>query len=217
MPSKAASFYGAPEELYLNVSLSSRAGVSWALDITLVTIGKKPTMVGEAQMLTFQPAPALRATTPSPSDASDWTSAWTLSKLGGSVDPEGVIDGGSQYTHGTWGPATAETSNGHRLFIDSLDAPNMNPMTALFPVGNPLPASYNPKQASAGEGLSRLQRGSVFGMGVNLHNNLWNTNYPLYYPFFDARYCKNAMSCKNANMMFRFQLSASQDSQILHV
>ena len=35
----------------------------------------------------------------------------------------------------------------------------------------------------AGKGLSRLAKGSVVGMAVNLHNNLWNTNYPKWYPF----------------------------------
>jgi hypothetical protein len=44
-------------------------------------------------------------------------------------------------------------------------------------------------------------------MGINLHNNLWNTNYPLYYPFYDHRYCKGPLDCSNANMRFRFELA----------
>ena len=46
----------------------------------------------------------------------------------------------------------------------SLDASNMCPQTPDFPWGNPLPAGSN--------GLLPLAKGSVFGMGVNLHNNL---------------------------------------------
>merc|ERR1712137_1327670 len=89
------------------------------------------------------------------------------------------------------------------------DAPNMNPMTAAFPVGNPLPASYHKDDAVAGKGLSRLQPGSVVGMAVNLHNNRWNTNYPLYYPFYDARYCTGPLNCSSADLLFRFRLTVS--------
>ena len=59
----------------------------------------------------------------------------------------------------------------------------------------------------AGKGLSRLAKGSVVGMAVNLHNNLWNTNYPLYYPYFDPLYCTHPLACQNANAMFRFELT----------
>merc|ERR1712070_193212 len=120
-------------------------------------------------------------------------------------DPEGVLDGGNQYTHGVWNGAFATTKAGEVLSIQSLDASNMNPMTGSFPNGNPLPASYLEDEALAGRGLSRLQPGSVIGMAVNLHNNLWNTNYPLYYPYFHKRYCSNPLKCKNANLLFRFR------------
>merc|ERR1711964_605589 len=66
------------------------------------------------------------------------SSAWRLDKLGGAVDPEGVQDGGTQYTHGVWHAAPVETKAGDMLKILSVDASNMNPMTASSPVGNPL-------------------------------------------------------------------------------
>merc|ERR1719411_688007 len=92
------------------------------------------------------------------------------------------------------------------LSIEPVDAMNMNPMTHDFPIGNPLPASYKEAAARAGTGLSRLAPGSVFGMAVNLHNNLWNTNYALFYPYFDARLCSAPLECRNANMLYRFHL-----------
>ena len=57
--------------------------------------------------------------------------------------------------------------------------------------------------------MSRLARGSVTGMAWNLHNNLWNTNYPLYYPFFDSLHCPEGqpLKCKNANALFRFKMT----------
>ena len=171
---------------------AGKAGVaSFGLDLELTWIGKTPTMVGESSMLTFPPAPALAS-----------AEAWSLDKMGGLVDPEDVIDGGNQFNHGTWrGGAQARTAAGETFTVSSLDAPNMCPQTPLFPHGNPLPAGS--------DGLKQLKQGSVFGVGVNLHNNLWNTNYPLYYPFFDPAYCTSPTTCKDANARFRFEVTVA--------
>ena len=144
-------------------------------------------MIGESTMLTFQPAPELLS-----------SKAWTLDKIGTEIDPENVIDGGNQYNHGIWnGGAVATTATGATMRVISLDAPNMCPQTPNFPHGNPLPAGS--------DGLLQLKTGSVFGMGVNLHNNLWNTNYPLYYPYYDAAYCTTPYDCENGKSKFRFK------------
>ena len=87
------------------------------------------------------------------------------------------------------------TAAGGSFQVISLDAPNMCPQTPDFPWGNPLPAGS--------EGLVQLAPGSVFGMGVNLQNNLWGTNYPLYYPYYDAAYCTSPLQCDNADTRFR--------------
>mmetsp|Transcript_31735 Transcript_31735/g.84485 ORF Transcript_31735/g.84485 Transcript_31735/m.84485 type:complete len:878 (-) Transcript_31735:121-2754(-) len=194
MPEKAWSAYGSFRTLYLNVSVAEGG-----LDLALTALGKRPTMVGEASMLTFRPAPALER-------APGGGSAWALDKLGQAIDPEGVLKGGNQFTHGVWDGATVRTSAG-TMSINSLDASNMNPMTEQFPVGNPLPASYREEDAKAGTGMDQLKAGSVFGMAANLHNNLWNTNYPLFYPYFDSRYCSGPLDCRNCNALFRFHLS----------
>jgi len=106
------------------------------------------------------------------------------------------------------------TTESGAMLVESLDAGNMNPMTDDFPVGNPLPASYKEATARAGKGLSRLAPGSVHGMAVNLHNNLWNTNYPLFYPYFDPRLCSSPLSCKNSNSLWRFRLAFHPKAQI---
>uniref|UniRef100_A0A7S2H7T9 Uncharacterized protein n=1 Tax=Alexandrium andersonii TaxID=327968 RepID=A0A7S2H7T9_9DINO len=90
--------------------------------------------------------------------------------------------------------------------MESLDAAIVNPITDSFPIGNPLPASYKEADARAGTGTSRLTSGSVRGMAVNLHNNLWNTNYALFYPYFDQRFCSTPLDCKNSNSLYRFRL-----------
>jgi len=154
-------------------------------------------MIGESSAITFTPGPALKP--------SSIGSAFSINKLGGFIDPEGVQDGGNQFNHASWDGTTIATVSGE-IKINSLDAVNMNPMTETFPYGNPLPASYDKAQAKEGKGLSQLAKGSVKGMAVNLHNNLWNTNYPLYYPFFDPLFCQDPLTCKNANTLYRFKL-----------
>ena len=88
-----------------------------------------------------------------------------MDKLGSMVDPENVRAGGNQMNHGVWSGATVFASDGSSMTLSSLDAANMCPMTPAYPLGNPLPAGS--------DGLLPLPTGSVFGMGVNLFNNLW--------------------------------------------
>jgi len=140
-------------------------------------------------------------------------SAWRLDKLGQGVDPEGVLDGGNQYNHAVWRGAAANTARGV-FSIEALDAANMNPMTPAFPIGNPLPASYHEAAATAGSAMSRLAAGSVKGMAVNLHNNLWNTNYPLFYPYYDPRYCSSPLDCTNSDALWRFRISLEEMSAL---
>lgn len=94
-----------PWRSYLNVTMTRGGDGKLAVALTLTTHGKQPTMIGEATSLSFTPAPALVP-------LSDTTSAWTIDKLGGAVDPEGINDGGNQYCHGTWNGVTAKTTSG---------------------------------------------------------------------------------------------------------
>ena len=192
MPQDACTKYGGSfTDVWLNVTCTSATEI--VLEVLL--LGKIPTMIGESTMLTFSPLPALLD-----------SHAWQLDKLGHSIDPENVIDGGNQFNHGVWnGGAKVTTKEGATLQVVSLDAPNMCPQTVDFPHGNPLPAGS--------DGLKSLASGSVFGMGVNLHNNLWNTNYPLYYPYFDAALCTTPYDCKNRNSKFRFKLELNDPQQ----
>ena len=116
--------------------------------MALTSLGKQPTMVGEATSVSFVPAPELVP-------LSDSTSAWTIDKLGGDVDPEGVNDGGNQYCHGTWNGVTAKTTSGAYV-LESLDAINVNPITPSFPLGNPLPASYLESDAKVSMSIALL-------------------------------------------------------------
>jgi hypothetical protein len=139
MPTKTYTKYGSYQTVYLNVTTTRGGDGKLAVSITLTTHGKQPTMIGEATSVSFIPAPALVP-------LSDSTSAWTIDKLGGDVDPEGINDGGNQYCHGTWDGVKAKTASG-TYALESLDAINVNPITPSFPMGNPLPASYHESDA----------------------------------------------------------------------
>ena len=67
-----------------------------------------------------------------------------------------------------------QNSSPSSLWINSLDAPVVMPMTSSFPWGNPLPYPLTP--------LVDMP----VGMSFNLYNNLWNTNYIYYYPYLDG-------------------------------
>merc|ERR1719362_2146033 len=182
MTPKTRSVYGAPAKVYLEIR-----GTSRGIDLNFTLVGKLPVMIGESSSVLFQPAAAPKAV--------KGGSPWRVDKLGQMVDPEGVQDGGNQYNHGVWDGAVFSSTRGS-LVLKTLDSGIVNPMTKSFPIGNPLPASYNEEDAKAGRGLSRLEPGSVVGMAVNVHNNLWNTNYALFYPYYDARYCDSPLSCR---------------------
>ena len=39
------------------------------------------------------------------------------------------------------------------------------------------------------------------------NDSRWNTNYPLYYPYYSERYCTTPLACSNSNAIWRFTLS----------
>merc|ERR1719375_2116918 len=198
------------------------------MDLALTWIGKQPTLDGEASSISFRPAPEasrfrpirrmpIQRMHPGGFGRLDFYrrqqhffqehqgSPWRFDKLGSSIDPEGVVDGGGQFCHGVWGGAAFNSVSG--VFrLESLDAATMSPMTPTFPEGQPFPFSTGDRSQAAKEPLKRLAPGSVSGVAVNLHNNLWSDGYPFIYPFYDPRFCSAPSNCSDANSRFRFRL-----------
>lgn len=209
MPSRAVIKYGCPSVVYLSYTFAAY-GHGTVANLTVTWFNKTATMIGESISMAFRPMPTR-------------TGSWSIDKLGYAVDPEDVLDGGNQCNHVSWDGATLPTTAG-TFALTSLDAPNFNPMFPGYPYGNALPAgrlcrAWMEKvvcggvshcflsHATASAGLQQLAKGSVFGMAVNMFNQLWNTNYPLYQPYNDPLYCTTPLSCKDANLAFRFRLS----------
>ena len=162
MPARSTEKYGSWAKIYLALTVDPAKPSE--IGLTYTTLGKAIVSIGESTSITFQPAPALE---PDKTGAS----AWSIDKLGHGVDPEGVVEGGNQFNHASWEGTTVTTAAGS-MTIRSLDAPNINPMTKIFPIGNPLPASINEELSKSGKGMSQLPKGSVLGVAVNMHNNL---------------------------------------------
>ena len=93
---------------------------------------------------------------------------WMLDKLGSSVDPLDVVARGARTLHVVERGVSYRGRDG-ALDIDTLDAPLVAPgMPTLLRFRNTLPALDG-------------------GMHFNLYNNIWNTNFPLWYAD-DARF-----------------------------
>eukprot|EP01060_Flectonema_neradi_P029461 TRINITY_DN4083_c0_g1_i1.p1 TRINITY_DN4083_c0_g1~~TRINITY_DN4083_c0_g1_i1.p1 ORF type:complete len:882 (+),score=208.03 TRINITY_DN4083_c0_g1_i1:95-2647(+) len=90
---------------------------------------------------------------------------WTISKMGELIDPHNTIQNGNPKQHGVWGPVF---KNG--FSINSLDASVVSPITSSSP---PTPFLKD---------LSPITD-TIIGMGFNIWNNIWETNYAFYYPF----------------------------------
>jgi len=93
----------------------------------------------------------------------DRPDCWQMDKLGQSISPLEVIRNGSRHLHAV-GPEGVSYSNDQtRLSIRTLD-------TALVAPGQTSLLNFNNRQPNLRQ-----------GMHFNLHNNLWGTNFPMWY------------------------------------
>ncbi len=93
---------------------------------------------------------------------------WTLNKMGESISPLEVVRDGNRKLHGIWEGVRYQDEQG-QMIIDSLDAPLVAP-------GSPSLLDFNNEQPPANG-----------GMHFNLFNNVWGTNFTMWYED-DARF-----------------------------
>jgi len=110
---------------------------------------------------------------------------WKMDKLGLDVDPLDVILNGSQHQHGVWDGITY-TDKWGEMWIQSLDAGIVSP-----DIPTPFPTPLEPLV------------GVKHGMSFCLYNNIWNTNYILWYPY------TQQIDNPDANAKFRFSIAVS--------
>lgn len=154
---------GAPERIVLGVNVTADH-VYWEV----VQVNKRPTRLPEASFFSFNPAPAAMQ-----------PSGWRIAVLGSAdIDPVDVLGGGpgggatnasvyggSPHLRGIE-RATWTSALGHSADISSLDVP-------VACLGEPTPF---PSPRTAPPNMTA-------GVHYNIHQNIWNTNYVLFYPF----------------------------------
>jgi len=94
-------------------------------------------------------------------------SSWNLDKLGELVSPLDVVLNGSQHLHVVQSGVYLLNHQKKIFSVESIDA-------ALVSTGGPNPFPIP------------LSATPVNGAEYNLNNNIWGTNYPMWYPFDDS-------------------------------
>lgn len=165
MPERSYVEAGAPQKLSVLYTINETAqGLTVDIDVHL--LGKMPTKHKETGFFTFQPK--FEADT-----------VLQIDKLGAWIDPTDVIpiNGSNMHMHGvTTGARWLNGKSRPALRLVTLDAPvlsvgraNPVPTTAIY--GDPL---YD---------KDRLTPNPEGGVHISLFNNIWNTNYPFWYPW----------------------------------
>jgi hypothetical protein len=159
MPDLQHEQYGAPHELWLAATVEKDGSVS----IDLQAFNKTTTRLGEASFARFRPKQrdGFR---------------WLMDKLGSWVDPLDTVTNGSLHSHGIRdGVAYVKSGSRHPtspqndafFAVDSLDAFVADPATTAEPATNFLSP------------LAPLT-GPVVGFDMQLHQNAFATNMPLF-------------------------------------
>ncbi|CAH1791040.1 unnamed protein product [Owenia fusiformis] len=156
------TYYGAPKEIWQTYTISPEG-----VDITLELFGKTSTRMPEASFVEFV------------NDGDESSCHWDMVKIGRPVSFYNVMKNGSQYQHVVEGLLYKDGVN--RQF--SLKSPDVPLISPIVYTSMPTP-TYGPTPFPVP--LGQITRGEcVAGIGYNIHNNVWSTNYVLWYPLVD--------------------------------
>ena len=177
---------GAPEAAWIGLTVpwgqDDRGGAT--LRMTVQLVNKTTTRLPEAIFLRFSPKEKGKIGNSATQGLADEHSpgcSWTMQKLGSSLDPTRVVTGGGKWMHvvdavtfncsysSSWNsplyaPAGASSSHGLRINTYDSGLVRWGPLSAL-----PVPTTEGPGKGEDGAFI--------------LFNNLWGTNYIMWYPF----------------------------------
>ena len=115
MPGDAVTNYGAPTDVWVQLSLS--ATNPGHIDFDLQWFNKTSTRLAESFMFEFLPQPRPGY-------------SWSMNKLGSWVSPLDVVWGGAQLQHGVWDGVRYEGLSSQPSFTaSSIDVPLVSPYT----------------------------------------------------------------------------------------
>lgn len=156
--------YGAPEYFWLSLNISNDFSALVTMNFELLWTNKTPTRLAEATMFSFYPQRQYSNTF--------WIGTVQKISMFTSVAFSSVIKNGSHYQHA--GEKVTLIESSPSLIVMELSSPDVPLICPIrkgkYPTPFPIP-------------LDPFQDTDVTGVAFNLHNNIWNTNYPLWYPF----------------------------------
>ena len=189
---------------------NDRASLTIATELLL--FNKSATRLPESMFFSYDIKPRSE---PRPTAAAQ--GRWTVSKLGGAVDLRDVLQNGSQFQHGQWDGVRHVFNSA--ITAKNLDGPQEAKGKESMTVRGSAPGTFavgwsaielasddvavvsphypdrpTPFPASTRFGMRPLISESIGGISFCLMTNVYNTNYPLWYPFVEA----------DAGMRFRF-------------
>ena len=182
LDSKAHQHYGAPEMVWIQLIVSTIIDLV-SLSLELTWVNKMPTRLAEALMLSFYPSRQYHDT--------KWHGSIQKISNDTPIELDNVVTNGSQLQHAAQSVTLREISNFSnklQVRLSSPDVPLVCPILSTISSPTPFPAPLTP-----------IIDSNLKGIAFNLHNNIWNTNYPLWYPFtisdetFKARFAVDFM------------------------
>jgi hypothetical protein len=191
---------GAPRLIVSSFSLGRKTGTAIELAVNVSAVNKTRTRLAEALWVSFKPSSASMNSTSSGGvggDAEDNAQGWMLRYWGGVPKPVGsaapvvpseiaptdVVEHGAIHLHalGSDGSLVYYNSSQHKLAsmeLVSLDVPIVSAgLLSPFPTALDTAAGADNSTASILGAIARQ------GWHYNLANNIWNTNFPQWYPF----------------------------------
>ena len=96
---------------------------------------------------------------------------WMMSKLGGWINPLNVVLNGSQYEHVLDDTGMIYRDKSLQIQLQSYDVPLAILTTESLPQKSAFPAPLSPIPDK------------ITGVGFNIYNNIWDTNYIFWYPY----------------------------------
>jgi len=186
LPNESHEMYGAPESIWLQFEAPA-ATVNAAqnnVSLTLLAVNKTATRLPESLWLRFQPPSSKKK-----------GSYWVMDKLGEDIRVANVVTNGSSHLHAVWTgvklivPMDAVNASIDHVSValHTLDAP-------VISVGDPWPF---PTFRHPGGSPANISASS--GISVNLVQNIWGTNYIMWYPFLND-------SSGDQHLQYRFSL-----------
>ena len=178
-PLLAHTRFGAPATVAMLIDVVNAGSDGLSIDLSLRLYNKTATRLPESMWLRFTPQDAPYE--PHSTEAYNWT----MSKLGSTISPLEVCHNGSRHLHSVESVTAASRQHGRSMHILNLDAP-------VVAFGSSSPFATPDTEPALEHGISYA-----------LSNNIWGTNYVMWYPF----------ESQDNNIQYRFRLDFSNTSE----